>query len=248
MPLCSKAYSKGTSGWLAVICSKSALHLQSCETVLNQLRKGLASFEHALGERPKVYGRRRYGLSVLHPQLLGRLGYVGVLHAALGEGQYPEGSQLKIRWEGPDHRAIDTIGAYAARRDPLGHVPVAGQQIGRDHGYGSCRDHLSCPLARSRLSLVRRPAPGGSVRRDVGQVRDGRRVFSRYGLSRSDRTVQVRPISLTLLGTGRQTGNCRSDLHIHPILATSQPDLRGRSTARCWGQRWKIEPTTRHPS
>ncbi len=92
-------------GELAEQCSP----LHSCETVLNRLRKGLELFQQQLGQRPKVYGRRRYGVSVLYPQLLGRLGYVGALHTALGEGQYPEGSQLKIRWEGPDHCAIDAI-------------------------------------------------------------------------------------------------------------------------------------------
>ncbi|MFO7904278.1 MAG: hypothetical protein R6U98_16560, partial [Pirellulaceae bacterium] len=88
--------------------------LHGCETVLQRLRAGVATFEELLDARPTVYGRRRYGLSGLYPQLLQRLGFTGALHATLAEGRYPEGSQLKIRWEGPDQQAIDAIGQLPA--------------------------------------------------------------------------------------------------------------------------------------
>lgn len=84
--------------------------LHSCETVLRRLQTGLELFQQYLGARPATYGRRRYGLSGLHPQLLSQLGYTGALHAPLAEGRYPEGGQLKIRWEGPGQQAIDAIG------------------------------------------------------------------------------------------------------------------------------------------
>ncbi len=67
---------------------------------------------------------------MLYPQLLHRLGYIGALHAALGEGQYPEGSQVKIRWQGPDHSAIDTIGRVPLDAVPPGNVSGLGQQVG----------------------------------------------------------------------------------------------------------------------
>ena len=62
----------------------------------------------------RAHARRRFGVSVLYPQLLHRLGYNGALHTALAAGRYPEGSQVKIRWQGPDHTSLDTIG-----RQPL---------------------------------------------------------------------------------------------------------------------------------
>jgi alpha-mannosidase len=83
--------------------------LLGCETVLNQLQRGLSAHEDTLGRRPLVYGRRRHGLTVLHPQLLYRLGYHGVLHMAFDGGRTPEATQRKIRWRGPDDSALDTL-------------------------------------------------------------------------------------------------------------------------------------------
>jgi alpha-mannosidase len=83
--------------------------LYSCESVLRQIRLGLLGFQQLIGSRPTIYGRRRFGMTTLYPQLLDRLGYAGVLHATLDAGKFPEGSQAKLRWEGLDHTAIDTL-------------------------------------------------------------------------------------------------------------------------------------------
>lgn len=83
--------------------------LLGCETMLRQLQLGLRACEDALGQRPHVYGRRRFGLSVLHPQLLYQLGYVAALHMTFDQGRAPEGTQRKIRWQGPDHSALDSL-------------------------------------------------------------------------------------------------------------------------------------------
>lgn len=87
---------------------RSPLH--SCETVLRRFLQGLQQHDELLGVQPRVYARRNYGVSVLYPQLLHRLGYTGALHVALSEGKYPEVSQVKIRWQGPDRSSIDAIG------------------------------------------------------------------------------------------------------------------------------------------
>ncbi|MFW6168959.1 MAG: hypothetical protein ACODAD_00615 [Planctomycetota bacterium] len=100
----------GAVGLIGGDPSEERTPLHSCETVLRRLRAGLATFDEFLGARPTVYGRRRYGLSGLYPQLLQQLGFSGALHATLAEGLYPQGTQLKIRWEGPARQAIDAIG------------------------------------------------------------------------------------------------------------------------------------------
>lgn len=119
--------------------------LHACETVLRRLREGLASFRQVINEQPRVYGRRRYGLSVLHPQMLHRLGYTGAVHAAFSGGKYPEGSQLKIRWEGPAHQGVDAIA-----RTPLNAAKPAtflslasklGETMDMDHVATICFAH-----------------------------------------------------------------------------------------------------------
>ena len=99
-----------------------------------------------MGHRPQVYGRRRCGLSVLYPQLLNRLGYIGAIHhTTLGEGQSPEGSQLKIRWEGPDHCTIDAISrAPLDATQPGNFLSLAsklGETMDMDHVATICLAH-----------------------------------------------------------------------------------------------------------
>ena len=83
--------------------------LLSCESWLAELRRGLASYEAILGSRPAVFARRRFGLAPMLPQVLQRLGFQAALHATFEEGAFPEGSQIKIRWEGCDGTALDAI-------------------------------------------------------------------------------------------------------------------------------------------
>jgi alpha-mannosidase len=104
------ALAEGYLGLMGGESQEARSPLHSCETVLRRFQSGLRQYDQLLAARPRVYARRHYGVSVLYPQLLHRLGYTGALHAALGEGKYPEGSQVKIRWQGPDHSAIDSIG------------------------------------------------------------------------------------------------------------------------------------------
>ena len=79
------------------------------ESVLSELRRGLKAYESALGSRPVVYGRRRFGLSPVLPQILTRLGFDGALHLTLDDGQFPNSPQAKTRWEGLDANAIDAV-------------------------------------------------------------------------------------------------------------------------------------------
>ena len=85
------------------------LPLMSSEAILARLRQGHAAYQKHLGRVPAIYGRRRYGLTPLLPNLLENLGYQGVFHATLDDGRFPRGSQAKVRWEGLDGWAIDTL-------------------------------------------------------------------------------------------------------------------------------------------
>lgn len=83
--------------------------LMTQESLLGGLRRGKAAYEAALGCSPNVYGRRRFGLCWAYPQLLSQSGYVGALHLTLDDGRFPEGLQLKTRWEGSDRGTIDAF-------------------------------------------------------------------------------------------------------------------------------------------
>jgi len=85
------------------------LPLLPIEAVLDEFRHGLATFERILGQRPTIFGRRRYGITPLLPQVLVRFGYQGALHLALDEGSFPAGDQSKTRWEGFGGSGIDAL-------------------------------------------------------------------------------------------------------------------------------------------
>ncbi len=83
--------------------------LEPQEAVLAGIEQGLDAYRKLLQRVPRVYGRRRYGLSTTLPQLLVQLGFVGALGFTLEDGRFPLGSQSKVRWEGPDGTAIEAL-------------------------------------------------------------------------------------------------------------------------------------------
>lgn len=125
--------------------SERRLPLLSCETLRHQLLRGLSCYESLLGRRPEVYGRWRYGWTPLLPQVLRGCGFVGALHAALEEGTIPEGTQIKVRWEGWDGTALDAIarppldanrpGSY------LNYAIKMGESMDMDHVATICLAH-----------------------------------------------------------------------------------------------------------
>ena len=86
------------------------LPIMPAEAVLGELRRGMEVFKRHVGRAPRVYGRHRFGLTPGLPQVLARLGYGGACHATFEDGRVPEGSQVKLRWEGSDGSSIDAIG------------------------------------------------------------------------------------------------------------------------------------------
>ena len=83
--------------------------LVSNEDLLQQLQKGIAIFERILDFKPRVFGRRRFGLSPTLPGILERLGYAGALHSTFDDGRFPEATQTKSRWEGTDGSGLSAI-------------------------------------------------------------------------------------------------------------------------------------------
>jgi alpha-mannosidase len=161
-----RGVSEGYVGLLGGEQEESRPTLESNEAVLEGLRRGLDEFERQLGTKPRVYARRRFGVSVLYPQLLHRAGYVGVIHATFSDGKYPEGSQVKIRWQGPDHSALDTVGRQpldAARPETfLAMASKLGESMDVDHVATVCIAHWPGHASRWYNEL-RRVAKYGSM-------------------------------------------------------------------------------------
>lgn len=125
--------------------SEPNLALLSCETLLSQIRQGLDQYEAFLGRRPKVYGRRQYGLTPFLPQILSKLGFDAALHATFEDGVVPEGSQVKTRWEGCDGTAITALARLpldAAKPQTFLNLGVKlGESMDTDHIATVCLAH-----------------------------------------------------------------------------------------------------------
>ena len=89
--------------------SESELPLLPIEHARNELVRGLDTYQRLLQRRPSIYGRRRFGLTPILPQLLSRAEFTGALHLTLDDGQFPQSHQCKTRWEGLDNSAIDAL-------------------------------------------------------------------------------------------------------------------------------------------
>lgn len=79
------------------------------EAVLADLQRGLETHERLLGRKPKVFGRRRFGLSPLFPQMLANLGFQGALHLSLDAGRFPTARKSRVLWEGPSASSVEAL-------------------------------------------------------------------------------------------------------------------------------------------
>lgn len=113
------------------------LPLLGCESVLRELRCGMAKTEAALGRRVHTHGRRRFGLTPFLPQVLEKLGFDGSLHATMDDGRFPLGTQIKTRWEGTDSAAVDALARSPidAKKPEtfLGLATKLGESMDMDH-------------------------------------------------------------------------------------------------------------------
>ncbi|MEO8495771.1 MAG: hypothetical protein ABI614_11915, partial [Planctomycetota bacterium] len=105
----TKAIAAGNVGLIGGEQVERRLPLLACESILAELRRGRDAWQSSLDKTITIYGRRRFGLTPLLPQVLEKLGFTGSLHATMDDGRFPLGTQFKTRWEGPDGAAIDAI-------------------------------------------------------------------------------------------------------------------------------------------
>ena len=91
--------------------SEAPWPLLSIEAITRQFNCGRQAFRHHLGTVPRVFGRHRFGLTTVLPQLLSEYGYAGAIHTSFDDGRCPESSQVNICWESPDGKTIDAIGS-----------------------------------------------------------------------------------------------------------------------------------------
>jgi len=85
------------------------LPLLPIESILEGLLEGRSVYRQHLQRSPAVFGRRRYGLSQVLPQILRKLGFQGAVHVTLDAGKFPQGEQSKSRWEGHDGSTLDML-------------------------------------------------------------------------------------------------------------------------------------------
>ena len=104
-----EALEKGTVAIVGGESSERALPLLTPEAIRLQFVQGLASYQEHLGRRPTIFGRRRFGLSPVLPQILKGLGFVGAVHCTLDDGRFPIGNQSRIRWEGLDGTVLEAL-------------------------------------------------------------------------------------------------------------------------------------------
>ncbi len=132
-----KSLEAGTTTLVGGEYHEGRLPLMRRETILNELRRGLRTYEEHLNRRPTIYGRRTFGLTPVLPQILNGLGFEGALHATLDEGQFPEGTQAKIDWEGIDGSSIKAVAKIpidASKPETfLNYSIKMGEAMGMDH-------------------------------------------------------------------------------------------------------------------
>jgi alpha-mannosidase len=86
------------------------LTLASHESIRATLQRGDALYRQHLGRGVRIFARRRFGLSPVLPLELARSGFLGCVHFTFDDGQFPQLSNSKTRWQGIDGNVIDALG------------------------------------------------------------------------------------------------------------------------------------------
>jgi alpha-mannosidase len=109
LAMVKQAWDEGKLSLAGGEMQEGELPLLPIESILDDVVRAGAIYETHLGRRPRIFGRRRFGLTPLLPQILARSGFTGAIHATFDDGQFPRGDQSKARWEGIDSAAIDAL-------------------------------------------------------------------------------------------------------------------------------------------
>ncbi|MFP6576082.1 MAG: hypothetical protein VB912_13060 [Pirellulaceae bacterium] len=122
-----------------------ALSLLSIESLRDELQRGRSIYEQLLDQPVRVYGRQRFGLNPNLPQLLKKFGFRGALHSTFEEGRFPEGSQVKTRWEGRDGSGLDALARVPLDANKpetfLSLATKLGESMDMDHVATICLAH-----------------------------------------------------------------------------------------------------------
>ncbi|NQU23266.1 MAG: hypothetical protein HQ567_18455 [Candidatus Nealsonbacteria bacterium] len=169
------ALKKETVGLIGGELHELPLPLLTPEAIRFQLVAGLKVYEEHLGHRPTVFGRRRFGLSPVLPQILRQLGFNAAMHCTLDDGRFPSGNQSRVQWEGIDGKSIEAVARLpmdVARADTFLRLP---ERLGDAMDL----DHVA--------TLVLAHWPGGATR----WYGDVRRIASYTGVMGAFSTVDV---------------------------------------------------------
>jgi len=132
-----EAVEKGKTAIIGGEFTETEVPLLGPESIRRGLLKGLEAAERHLGVRPTVFGRRRFGLSPVLPQILKQLGFTAAVHGALDDGRFPTGNQSRLQWEGLDGTTIEALARVpldVARTDAFLRLPQRlGDAMDLDH-------------------------------------------------------------------------------------------------------------------
>lgn len=132
-----EAIEKGKAAIIGGEFTEAELPLLGPETIRRGILKGLGAAQEHLGTRPLVFGRRRFGLSPVLPQILKRLGFTAAVHGTLDDGRFPTGNQSRLQWEGLDGTTIEALARVpldVSRADAFLRLPQRlGDAMDLDH-------------------------------------------------------------------------------------------------------------------
>ena len=107
MQLMKKAWDEGRADVAGGDLHERTAPLVPLESSILDLQRGRAVFQEIFQREPTTWGRRRYGLSPMLPQLLQKFGFHSGLHFLLDDGIYPDREQSRMRWEACDGSSVD---------------------------------------------------------------------------------------------------------------------------------------------
>ena len=131
-----EALAAGTAALVGGEYAETPLPLLGPQAIGFEIRRGLAAYAEHLKRRPVVFGRRRFGLTPVLPQILDRLGFTAAFHCTFDDGRFPAGNQSRIQWEGSDGTTHQGRRLRAHRRRPGRILPAPGREAQRRHKPG----------------------------------------------------------------------------------------------------------------
>ena len=102
-------WARGTADVIGGDYQELPTPLVPLESTLFDLTQGLKTYRRIFHREPTTWARRRYGLSLMTPQLLHKAGFIGALHVLLDDGIYPDREQSRMHWEGCDSSTIEAF-------------------------------------------------------------------------------------------------------------------------------------------